>query len=251
RPLRLAGAAVGGRLPSGGPVGSTTNRARRLATGLALAPAARYARYMSWFDATQRTALYTTQWRALLTHETPAEDVLAEHWHRVAGGDVVGTMLQVDAATYLPDDLLTKVDIATMAHGLEARSPFLDHELMQFAASIPGTEKVCGSQKKLVLRDALRTWLPDEILDRPKQGFSVPISDWLSGELRGHVRDVLLDDATLNHGQLDGHAVEALLARHDAGAEAEAQRIWSLYMLALWQREFLDAPAQVPAAVGR
>ena len=109
-------------------------------------------------------------------------------------------MLEVDVATYLPDDLLAKIDIATMAHSLEARSPLLDHELMEFAASIPAELKVRGTREEVVLRDALRGWLPDEILDRPKQGFGVPLGDWLRGDLRDWARDVLLDPATLDRG---------------------------------------------------
>ena len=87
-----------------------------------------------------------------------------------------------------------------MAYGLEARSPFLDHELMELAASIPASLKVRGSEKKWILREALRGWLPDEILDRPKQGFSVPLSGWLRGDLRAWSREVLLDRETLDRG---------------------------------------------------
>ena len=101
------------------------------------------------------------------------------------------------SSTYLADDLIAKIDIATMAHALEARSPFLDHELMELAASIPAELKVRGGEKKWILREALRPWLPAEILDRPKQGFSVPLSSWLRGDLQGWARDILLDPATL------------------------------------------------------
>ena len=102
-------------------------------------------------------------------------------------------MLEVDVAHLPPDDLIVKMDIATMAHALEARSPLLDHELMEFAASLPADLKLRGGEKKWILREALRGWLPDDILDRPKQGFSVPLGDWLRGDLRELARDVLLD----------------------------------------------------------
>lgn len=249
--VRRATCALGARLPVRGSVSGPVSRVRRMATGLPLDPAARYARYVSWFDAAQRDALYTPAWRALLADEAPAESVVAEAWAEAGGRDVVQRMLEVDGATYLPGDLLAKIDIATMAHGLEARSPFLDHELLAFAAAIPGSQKVRGGQKKRVLREALRPWLPDEILDRPKQGFSVPLSAWLAGELRAPVREVLLDPSTLARGQFDERAVHALLARHDAGAEADASRIWSLYMLELWHREFVDVPAQRAAGASR
>ena len=151
-------------------------------------------------------------------------------------------MLEVDVNTYLVGDLIAKIDIATMAYGLEARSPFLDHELMELAASIPASLKVRGSEKKWILREALRGWLPDEILDRPKQGFSVPLSGWLRGDLRGVVargaarprdaRPRLLSPRTLIAGLLD---------RHAAGADDDDKRIWALLMLELWHREFIDA----------
>ena len=109
-------------------------------------------------------------------------------------------MLEVDATTYLPGDLITKIDIATMAYALEARSPLLDHELLEFAASIPAGFKVRGRQKKWILRQALRGWLPDEILDRPKQGFSVPVSAWFRHELSDVAQGVLLDRRSLDRG---------------------------------------------------
>jgi asparagine synthase (glutamine-hydrolysing) len=151
-------------------------------------------------------------------------------------------MLEVDVSTYLVDDLITKIDIATMAHGLEARSPFLDHELMQLAASIPAHLKVRGTSKKWILRQALRGWLPDEILDRPKQGFSVPLTAWLRGELRDWSREILLDSRTLGRGYFEPAAVRRLLERHDGGADGDAKRIWALVMLELWHRELIDVP---------
>ena len=111
---------------------------------------------------------------------------------------------------------MTKIDIATMAYSLEARSPFLDPELMQFAASIPAPLKLRGMQKKAILRDALRAWLPDAILDRPKQGFSVPMAEWLRGELREYSREVLLDPASL--------ARSALPPRSGRGSARRARR---------------------------
>ena len=160
-------------------------------------------------------------------------------------------MLEVDTATYLPGDLLTKVDIATMAHGLEARSPLLDHEFVEFAASIPAELKVRGREKKWLLREALRDWLPPEILDRPKQGFSVPVGEWFRRELKDLAHDVLLDRCSLARGYFRRDEVDALLGRHLAGTRDESQRLWSLFMLELWHREFVDQtakPARLEAA---
>ena len=247
RPIRRGITAVGRRLPEGGDVASIMNKARRLAGTLALDGPARYAHYMSWFDATQRRALYTEQFAE--TAGAATENVIAASWAQASGDAVLDKMLEVDVQTYLAGDLIPKIDIATMAYGLEARSPLLDHELMQFAASIPAGLKVRGSEKKWILREALRGWLPDDILDRPKQGFTVPLSDWLRNDLRSWSREILLDRETLSRGYFDGAAVRRLMDRHDAGADDDAKRIWSLLMLELWHREVVDgASVALPSA---
>ena len=112
---------------------------------------------------------------------------------------------------------------------------------MELAASLPPQLKVRGRQKKWIFRDALRDWLPDEILDRPKQGFMVPISSWFRGELRGHVRDVLLDRASLGRDYFKAAEVQRLLERHERGADGLAKRLWALYVFELWHREFVDS----------
>jgi asparagine synthase (glutamine-hydrolysing) len=133
-----------------------------------------------------------------------------------------------------------------MAHALEARSPLLDHELMEFAASIPAGLKVKGRKKKWILREALRDWLPGETLDRPKQGFSVPVGEWFRSELRGHVEDVLFDPRSLSRGYFRADALRSMLARHASGNDDDAKRLWSLYMLELWHREFVDCTGKSP-----
>jgi asparagine synthase (glutamine-hydrolysing) len=247
-PLRRALAAAGSRLPQRGDVASRVNKARRLAGGLALDEADRYRRYVSWFDDRERAALYDPAFAASLGEAT-ARDVIAGPWAATTGESVIDRMLEVDVSTYLVDDLIAKIDIATMAHALEARSPFLDHELMQLAASIPGDMKVRGGEKKWILRHALRPWLPGDILDRPKQGFSVPLSSWLRTDLHGWAREILLDPRSLDRGYFDPAAVHRLLDRHAAGTDADAKRIWALVMAELWHREFLDpSRAQLLAA---
>ncbi len=246
-PLRRALAAAAARVPDRGDVSSRANRFRRLGGSLALGPERRYASYVSWFDAAQRQALYTPAFAAEIGDADAGEEI-ASRWATATGDSTVDRMLEVDAATYLVDDLIAKVDIATMAHALEARSPLLDHQLMELAASIPGHLKVRGGEKKWIFREALRPWLPSDILDRPKQGFSVPLSSWLRSDLQGWAREILLDPATLERGQLEPTAVRGLLDRHAAGADGDAKRIYSLLMLELWQREFVDAPALALAA---
>jgi asparagine synthase (glutamine-hydrolysing) len=248
-PLRRAAGALGDRLPAGGDVSTALNRARRLARSMALDAPTRYAGYVGLFDASGRAGLYSSEFRAACAG-SPADAVIRGPWQAATGDAVVDVMLETDISTYLVDDLIAKIDIATMAHGLEARSPFLDHELMELAASIPANLKIRGSQKKWILREAMRGWLPDEILDRPKQGFSVPESDWLRTDLAGFAREVLLDRSSLDRGYFEPKAVRALMDRHAAGADVEARRVWALLVLELWQRECVDrvpAPAALAA----
>jgi asparagine synthase (glutamine-hydrolysing) len=245
--VRRAVAAAGRRLPERGEVSSPLNRARRMAGALALDPIERYSTYVSLHGADQRAALYTPEY-ADLVGPVDALDVLRDPWEAASGEDVLDRLLEVDTLTYLPDDLIAKIDIATMAHALEARSPFLDHEMMELAASIPASLKARGTEKKWVLREAMRGWLPDDLLDRPKQGFSVPLSDWFRGDLRSYVSEVLLDPSTLARGWFREDAINGMLDRHAAGADGEAGRIWSLLMLELWHRELVEGRDSVPAA---
>ena len=241
--IRRPMAALGGSLPAGGAISSPVQRARRLLGNLALDPAERYARYVQIFDGEQRNALYTDEFTAALGGSDALETIVAP-WQAASGLDVRDIMLEVDSATYLPGDLIAKIDIATMAHALEARSPLLDHEVLELAAALPAELKIRGREKKWILRRAMRGWIPDEILDRPKQGFSVPVSDWLRDELSAWAREVLLDRGTLARGWFRERGVRDMLGRHAAGWDAEAPRIWSLLVLELWQREVVERRAE-------
>ncbi|HMJ03150.1 MAG TPA: asparagine synthase C-terminal domain-containing protein, partial [Conexibacter sp.] len=235
RLLARAGAAV----PVNGRVDSWPSRIRRLSETLPLDPARRYFAYMSSLQGLRREQLYTDAFREQVG-ATDAEDLVVGAWDAACADGVLDRMLETDVRTYLPDDLLAKVDIASMSCSLEARSPLLDHELVEFAASLPADQKVRGTEKKVAFRRALRGWVPDEILDAPKRGFQPPLADWLRGDLRGYAREILLDPVARGRGQLRADRVEALLDRHAAGVEDCSQGIWTLLMYELWHREFVD-----------
>jgi asparagine synthase (glutamine-hydrolysing) len=245
--LRRAIAAAGLRVPESGTIDSWPSRLRRLAHTLALDAPGRYVAYMTHLNGLQRERLYTDEYRALIGQADPA-DVMIGPWRASGAASVLDRMLDVDVQTYLPDDLLTKMDIATMASSLEARSPLLDHELMEFAAALPPELKVRGREKKVVLRGALRGWVPDEVLDAPKRGFRLPLGDWLRGELRGYARDVLLDRRAVGRGHFREPYVRELLDRHAAGIEDHSQGIWTLLMFELWHQEFVDTVAAPSSA---
>jgi asparagine synthase (glutamine-hydrolysing) len=149
-------------------------------------------------------------------------------------------LLEVDVNTYLPEDLLVKVDIATMAHSLEARSPFLDPEVMEFAASLRPREKASLGRKKLLLRRAYRGRVPDSILDGPKRGFGVPLGTWFRGDLHHYARELLLDRATLDRGYLRESAVRSILDAHLAGQGDRSLQLWALVILESWHRQLGD-----------
>jgi asparagine synthase (glutamine-hydrolysing) len=238
---REAIAALVKRMPPSGRVDSWRNRARRLGGTLPLDAAGRHFAYMTELQGLRRDRLYTEEFRAALGCSR-VEARFRELWAAATASNVLDRMLEVDTVSYLPDDLLAKADIATMACSLEGRSPLLDHELVEFAASLPPELKVDGREKKVALRRAMKGWLPEQILTAPKRGFQPPIADWLRGDLREYARELLLDRRSLDRGYFRKEALAALLDEHAARSADHAQGIWTLLVLELWHREFIDRP---------
>jgi asparagine synthase (glutamine-hydrolysing) len=157
--------------------------------------------------------------------------------------DIVDNLLYADINSYLPEDLLVKMDIATMANSLEARSPFLDHKFMEFSASIPSDIKLKGMRLKHILKKALSKALPEKILKREKMGFGIPIHQWFRNELKGYSYDILMSDKAIKRSYFKKDAINKILDEHAAGKANNGARIWSLLFLELWHREFIDKDA--------
>ena len=155
--------------------------------------------------------------------------------------------MDVDIHTYLPGDILVKLDIATMACSLEARCPFLDHHLMEWAAGLPARLKVRRGTTKFLLKKAMEPWLPPELLSRSKQGFGVPMAAWLRTSFHDLARDVLTDATARSRGLFRPEAVANMLAEHDQGHDY-ARLLWALIQFELWHRTYMDTPAVHPAA---
>jgi asparagine synthase (glutamine-hydrolysing) len=206
---------------------------------LALSPARRYAYWMEHFSPEARQQLYTPAFDAQVVESNP-EGLFAEAFGQSDSEESVDMMLDADVNLYLPEDLLVKVDRATMAHSLEARSPFLDHVLMEFVASLPANLKLAGGQQKRVLKAMLRDVLPEAVLKRPKMGFCVPLARWFRKELREMAYDVLLAPRALQRGYFQPQAIAKLLDAHCRGEANHAEHLWDLLMLELWQRTFID-----------
>jgi asparagine synthase (glutamine-hydrolysing) len=149
-------------------------------------------------------------------------------------------LLYLDSKTYLPGDILTKVDRMSMAHSIEAREPLLDHKLIEFVQTIPASLKLRGLETKHILKRALEGLVPDQIINRPKQGFGVPINKWLNNDLRDLLNDTLTDSRTRQRGYFNQATVDALLDEHRRGRRDHALQLWGLLTLELWHRTFID-----------
>jgi asparagine synthase (glutamine-hydrolysing) len=241
-PLRKAIARLGSLAPEHADPEHPFSRARRLGERLAVGGAGQYANAVSMFSEAEREALYSDEFKGRIEPGASLE-FIAGPWEEAADLDPVSRMLAVDVATYLPGDLLPKMDIASMACSLETRSPFLDHELMEFAATIPAAEKLRDGEKKLILRAALRGWVPDRILDAPKRGFGLPTaSQWLRSELREVLQDTVNGAVAEQRGYFDPGQLDRLVELHLSGSRDYGQKLWALMMFELWHREFVDRP---------
>jgi asparagine synthase (glutamine-hydrolysing) len=150
------------------------------------------------------------------------------------------SLLYIDSKTYLPGDILTKVDRMSMAVSLEARAPLLDHKLIEFVTRIPASMKMAGLETKHLFKRAIADLVPAEIVNRPKQGFGVPIQKWINEQLRQRIRETLNDPRTLQRGYVSRSHVELLLDEHERGRRDHAMALWSLLMLELWHRQYVD-----------
>ena len=152
----------------------------------------------------------------------------------------VDRLLYLDSKTYLPGDILTKVDRMSMAHSIEARVPLLDHKLIEFAQTIPASLKLRGKTTKHILKQAMTGLISDQIIHRPKMGFGVPLRKWLNGELREMLYDTLTDQRARERDLIDPRAVRELLDEHARGRRDNSLQLWGLLTLELWHRSFID-----------
>ena len=241
---RVSRLPVWSRLPVSVEAKTLLRRLQRFVLNLDQPPQQRYLAWISIFSQALKDSLCTDGMRSVGPEGDPSL-LLAQYYDELPQGDFVHRTTYVDLMTYLPCDLLVKVDIASMAHGLEARSPFLDHKVIELAGRIPVRSKLRltlrGLEGKLVLKDLFGSMLPRPILTRRKMGFGVPIAGWLRGELEGLLRDVVLSRTALERGYFIPREVQRLVDEHTGGAQDHGYRLWSLLMLELWHRRFVDA----------
>jgi len=182
--------------------------------------------------------LYSEEFAPFVNKERSV-NIVKKYLQNSEGRDLVNRMLYVDTKTWLVDDLLLKADKMTMANSLELRVPFLDHKILEFAASLPGKYKVHGFTTKYILKRVLSNRVPQEILNRKKVGFPVPYNAWLRTDLKDWIRDLLLDRETLQRGYFNRNCIERLISQNTALGGSYSKELFSLAVLELWHREFL------------
>jgi asparagine synthase (glutamine-hydrolysing) len=236
---RHAASALARALPDSANRRSLTRRARRFLAVAHQPMASRYRRWVGYFGGQDKDLLYTDKFRAVLGEEEP-DSWMEALCRQTAGMPAADAAMSVDVQSYLPYDLLVKVDITSMANSLEARSPFLDHQLMEFVARLPVDLKVRGSDAKYLLKRSFADLLPPENVRRPKMGFGVPVGDWFRGPLRDLLVDSLLSSTSTARGYFRPEALRCLVDEHLERRNDHTAQLWNLVMLEAWHREMID-----------
>jgi asparagine synthase (glutamine-hydrolysing) len=227
-------------------------RAKTTFEGLARTPVEAYFHSVSLLRGPQRAALFSPALkRALGGYD--ARQVFDHHAGRAGTDDALALIQYLDLKTYLVGDINTKVDRASMAHSLEVREPLMDHPLIEWLATLPSDMKVRGAEGKWLLKKAMEPQLPEDVLYRPKMGFSVPLSRWFRGPLRQRVRDAVLGERLASTGWFEPSTLQQLVDSHQSGASDHSAPLWSLLMFEAFLRNVVDEqplpPRPAPAAV--
>ena len=202
----------------------------------------RYVDSVSQFGSLKKKKLYSDSFSKLLgSNPHQAEELFAEIAAKRGSLDELSRILYLDSKTYLPSDILTKVDRMSMAASLEARVPLLDQKLIDFVVKeIPIEMKLKGTETKHIFKKALEGMVPDEILYREKQGFGVPIGEWINTKLRKTIINTLLEKRTLERGYFERSYLETIVEEHSKGRRDHGHPLWVLWVLELWHRKYVD-----------
>jgi asparagine synthase (glutamine-hydrolysing) len=242
--MRRTASAIGQRLPSDrhSPLLNLSRLAKGFLDSAGLPFDERYRAYVQVFSSDDVDSLLRARGAA-------CPDLIADAFRHARGDDALNRMLAVDAETQLPDDLLMLTDKMSMATSLECRVPLLDHELVEFAASMPEAVKIRGGRLKHAMKEAVSGLLPADIVDRKKRGFGTPMGAWLRGELAPLMQNLLGRESLEQRGIFVPEAVSGLIAAHQANRIDGTDRLLSLLNLEVWARIFLDrrSPEDVSA----
>lgn len=212
---------------------------KRFIKAASLSKVERYFRWMGSVQDDSKTELYSPNFKSGIAANA-AIDTLAVWFAKANGAGIVDTSMFVDQMTYLPNDLLVKVDIASMANSLEARSPLLDHKVIEFAASLPQHIKLKSTETKSLLKRVAAKLVPAEVIYRKKMGFGVPIGHWFRGEMKEFLRENLLSERFANRGLFKQDVIQRLVHEHTNSEKDHVWQLWTLLMLELWFQRFID-----------
>jgi asparagine synthase (glutamine-hydrolysing) len=213
--------------------------AKRLFQSISSTPAARYLRFLTHFDREMKEKLYTAEF-ARAMEGIDSDEIAIARFRETDADNLLDATLYADIHTYLPDTLLPKVDITSMAHSLEMRSPLLDQELMEFAARLPADMKMRRLETKHALKRVFSRYIPMRLLTRTKMGFGIPLDHWFRNELREMVRETLLSRRAIERGYFREETVRNILEEHAENRRNWHYLIYNLLMLELWYRRFID-----------
>jgi asparagine synthase (glutamine-hydrolysing) len=239
---RVLAARLWQSVPTSGRQKSLLRQLKRFSEALGMSPARRYLDWISIFNEPRRAELYSDEFVSQLPAADPF-DFLQTAWRRAGRRDAMTIASLADLTTYLPCDLMTKVDIASMAHSLEARCPLLDYRVVELAASWPAALKYRFGRGKRVLQQAFGDLLPREVFTRRKMGFGVPLDAWLRAELKPLTDELLGPAAVSRRGWFRSDSVQRLIAEHRTGRFDHSARIWALIVLERWCRTWIDSHA--------
>jgi len=218
---------------------SRIRRIKRFFNAAILPASQRYTKWVGIFDEEAKRGIYSDTFRVIVS--TSGANNYLDYFLSGFGKDYsVDHLLKTDIMTYLPGDLLVKMDIAAMANSLEARSPFLDHKLMEFAAKLPAKYKIKMLTKKYILKKAIKDLVPYENIHRRKMGFGIPVGEWFRGELKSFLCDSLLSDSFSKRGYFRPAIVKEMVSKHNERKADYSFQLWALLMLELWHQRFID-----------
>tara|TARA_B100000315_G_scaffold214536_1_gene213193 strand:- start:2027 stop:3961 length:1935 start_codon:yes stop_codon:yes gene_type:complete len=218
---------------------SRSRRLKRFINGALKPLNIRYLQWIGFVNDQMKKELYSDDFTRKVACSNPLQ-FINPYMANSNNTHLLDRLLMVDTMTYLPGDLLVKVDIASMANSLEVRSPFLDHRLVEFAASIPHKYKMKRMVKKYLLKKVASKLIPQENIYRRKMGFGVPVGRWFRYELKDFLREILLSPASLSRGYFKPQKVKSLVEAHISGQKDYNFQLWSLMMLELWHLKFVD-----------
>jgi asparagine synthase (glutamine-hydrolysing) len=215
------------------------NKIKRFLEGTQLPADLEQYRWMTFLHETDRRELYAREFLNALPQEN-AYTRLRQILHEAQCQDALNRQMYTDIKIYLPEDILVKVDQSSMARSLEARGPFLDYRVVELALSIPGHMKIRGSERKYILKKAFKDLLPEVVLKRKKEGFSIPMKNWLKRELQSPLQELLNKKTLTQLGFFNWRAVDRMVQEHLSGKQNHAHRLWSLMVFVLWHRKYIE-----------